>query len=67
MLVLSRRPGQGVILGNSIRIKIVEANGRVVRLGIEAPPEVSIYRDELHQAIAQANQSAIMPEDTEAE
>ena len=67
MLVLSRKPGQGVILGNSIRIKVVESNGKMVRLGIEAPAEVSIYRDELHQAIASANQSAIMPEDAEGE
>lgn len=63
MLVLSRKPGQGVIIGNSIRIKIVEANGRQVRLGIEAPPELSIYRDELHEAIAEANRSAIVPEE----
>jgi len=59
MLVLSRRPGESVVIGNSVRVTVIEASAGAVRLGFAAPSEVSIYREELYLAIAESNRAAI--------
>jgi len=46
MLVLSRRIGDVVQIGETIRVVVVEIRGEVVRLGFEAPPDVQIMRDD---------------------
>ena len=48
MLVLSRKPGEKVIIGDRITIQVVAVKGNQVRIGIEAPPHVEILREELH-------------------
>ncbi len=50
MLVLSRKRGEKICIGDDIVVVIIRA-GRNVRLGIEAPPEVPIHRGEIRQAI----------------
>ena len=47
MLVLSRKSGDAVLIDGDIKIKVIEVRGGVVRLGIEAPKEVPVLRDEL--------------------
>jgi len=47
MLVLTRRVGENIVIGGTIRVTVVAAGGNRVRLGIEAPPEVGIRRQEL--------------------
>tara|TARA_R110002126_G_scaffold211006_1_gene357524 strand:+ start:255 stop:449 length:195 start_codon:yes stop_codon:yes gene_type:complete len=47
MLVLSRKRGEEIIIGDNIRITVVETRGAVVRLGITAPRDVNIVRAEL--------------------
>jgi carbon storage regulator len=47
MLVLSRKPGQKLQIGNNITLTVLEVHGRVMRLGIEAPSDVRILRGEL--------------------
>ena len=59
MLVLTRKPGESVVLGNSIRVTVVECSSGTVRLGFDAPAEVSIYREEIYREIAEANRSAV--------
>ena len=49
MLVLSRQPGESVQLGDDVEITILEVRGSIVKIGIAAPQEVSIYRSELGQ------------------
>lgn len=49
MLVLSRKPSEAIVIGDNIRIKIVKVDRNQVRLGIEAPDDVLIVRDELVQ------------------
>ncbi|MBN2725188.1 MAG: carbon storage regulator [Deltaproteobacteria bacterium] len=51
MLTLTRRPGQEIRIGDGIRILVKEIRGKQVRLGIEAPPGVPIYREEIYQEI----------------
>jgi carbon storage regulator len=47
MLVLTRKPGEKIVIGGSIVITVVEVQGNKVRLGIEAPKEVKVWRSEL--------------------
>ncbi len=51
MLVLSRKIDEKIIIGDNIAIMIVDIQGDKVRLGIEAPREVSVHREEVYQAI----------------
>jgi len=55
MLVLSRKKDETVVIGDGIEITIVEVKGDTVKLGIDAPREVKIYRGELLEAIRKAN------------
>jgi carbon storage regulator len=47
MLVLSRKIGESILIGESIRVTVVQANNGHIRLGIDAPPEVIVLREEL--------------------
>jgi carbon storage regulator len=58
MLILSRKPGDAIVIGDGIRIVVIECDRRGVRLGIEAPPHVSILREEIVNAIASENRRA---------
>ena len=49
MLVLSRKPGEFITIGDSIKITVIESRGGKVRIGIEAPREVPVVRGELLQ------------------
>lgn len=51
MLVISRRKDEGIVIGDDIRLTIVEVRGGRVRIGIDAPKEISVNREEVHDAI----------------
>ena len=63
MLVLSRKPGESITIDENIVVTIVEIRGDKVRLGIEAPEEVKVHRQEVFEALqqevkAESNQEA---------
>ncbi len=58
MLVLSRQRDESIIIGDNVQITIVDIRGDKVRLGIVAPPEVSVHRKEVYDAIQRENQKA---------
>ena len=58
MLILTRKPGQGICIGNDIQITVKEINGNQVRLGIEAAPAIKVYRSEIYEQIIKENISA---------
>ncbi len=59
MLILSRKTGETLILGDNVKIKVLSIHGNSVKLGIIAPRELKIYREELYQAIANENKESI--------
>lgn len=58
MLVLTRKLGESITIDDTIKIRIEKIRGKQVRLGIEAPKETRIYREEVYQAIKQQNEDA---------
>ncbi|WP_339220305.1 carbon storage regulator CsrA [Paenibacillus sp. FSL W7-1332] len=59
MLILSRNKGQKIMINDNIIFSVLEINGDQVRIGIEAPSNVTIYREEIYEAIKQQNQHAV--------
>ena len=51
MLVLSRKKNESLVINDNVKIVVVEIRGDKVRLGIEAPPEVTVHRKEVYDAI----------------
>lgn len=58
MLVLSRQRDESIIIGDNIVITIVDIRGDKVRLGIQAPTEIPVHREEVYKAIHNASQPA---------
>lgn len=58
MLVLARKHGQSIFVGNDIEITVVEVRGDVVRLGVNAPTSVPVYRKEIWEKIKAENEAA---------
>ena len=56
MLVLSRKKNESIVVNNDIVITVVEVRGDKVRLGIEAPTEVPVHRQEVYEAIQREHQ-----------
>ena len=60
MLVLSRQRDQSIIIGDNVVITIVDVRGDKVKLGIEAPREISVHRQEVYEAIQRENRQAAL-------
>lgn len=58
MLTISRRQGERILIGDDIVIEIVEVSGGTVRVGITAPREQRIYREELWERVKEENEAA---------
>ncbi len=58
MLILTRRPGERVVIGDDILITVMGVSGHTVRLGIAAPEGVPIYREEIWLAVKEENRAA---------
>ena len=63
MLVLTRKLGETIRIGDHITVKIVDLDGRHVKLGIEAPKSVSVNREEIYERIQRENRAASIPKD----
>ena len=59
MLVLTRRPGESIVIGDDIVITIIEIKGGQVRVGIDAPRSIDVYREEIYEQVRQENLAAI--------
>ena len=65
MLVLSRQRDESIIIGDNVVITVVDVRGEKVKLGIDAPKEISVHRREVYEAIQRENRQAALlkPED----
>lgn len=62
MLTITRRPGERIMIGDDVVIEIVEVSGTTVRVGITAPRELVVYREELWERVRRENEAAARAE-----
>lgn len=67
MLILTRKIGECITIGDQIRVYVMDIKGRQVRLGIDAPPEATVHREEVYERILEENRLAarLAPADIE--
>ncbi len=58
MLILTRKLGESIAIGDDIKLVILDVKGRQVRIGIQAPRQTKVYREELYQIIMEQNRQA---------
>ena len=61
MLVLSRKVGESIVIGDDVVVTILEIRGDLIRVGIDAPKHVKVHRSEVFEAIEAANKEAVAP------
>jgi carbon storage regulator len=59
MLILTRRSGQSLYVGDNIRITVLGIQGKQVKIGLELPEDMTVYRDEVYQRVMEENRMAI--------
>lgn len=59
MLVLNRKPGESIILGDNIEVKILDVQDGKIKIGIDAPKDISILRKEVYDAIIEENKKSL--------
>jgi carbon storage regulator len=65
MLVLTRKPGQSIMIGDGVEVQVLSVAGEKVRLGITAPRDVSIFRNEVYDRIESENSAGTQDEETD--
>ena len=66
MLTLSRKKSESLVINNNIEVTILDIKGDQIKIGIEAPREVPVYRKEIYLEIQEANKSSVTEESVEA-
>lgn len=66
MLILTRRPGERVVIGEEIAVTVMEIAGKTVRLGIAAPKELAVHREEIWLAMQKESSAAKVEADVSA-
>ena len=64
MLILTRRVGETLMIGDEVKITVLGVKGKQVRIGIDAPNTVAIHREEIYQKISNQQQDKVHPNDT---
>jgi len=59
MLILSRKSGESIVIDGRIHVKVVRVEGDVVKIGIQAPTDVPVHRQEVYEEIQRSNKQAI--------
>ena len=58
MLIITRKPGEKIMLGDDVVVHVMEIVGNSVRIGIQAPRSLPVYREEIWNAVREENQAA---------
>lgn len=59
MLILSRRAGESIYIGDNIRISVLKIQGSQIKIGFDVPDSVSVYREEVYNRIREQNEKAL--------
>ncbi len=59
MLILTRRPGESLYLGDKIRITVLGMQGKQVKLGLDVPSDTTVYREEVYKRVIEENRRAL--------
>lgn len=62
LLVLTRKVGEGIAIGDDVKIVVMQIKGKQVRLGIKAAPATTVHREEIYQKILDENRAASQPD-----
>ncbi len=62
MLIITRRAGERIVIGDGTVVGVMEVSGSTVRIGVEAPREVPVYREEIWAAVKQENEASATAE-----
>ncbi len=60
MLILARKVGEAIIIADNIKVRVLENKGGLIKLGVDAPDEVTIHREEVYLRILEENKKAAM-------
>lgn len=60
MLILARKIGEAIAIGDDIKIRVLEIKGGQVKIGVEAPGDIAVHREEIYQKILEENKRAAM-------
>jgi carbon storage regulator len=67
VLVLTRRPGESIMIGDEVVVTVLDVRGDVVRVGIKAPRSVQVHREEVYRELQKANREAASPSEEAVE
>ena len=66
MLALTRKKGESLVIGNNVQITVLDVRGDQVKIGIDAPKDVAVYRKEVYLQIQKENEEAMTAESLQA-
>ena len=66
MLIITRKPGEKIMLGDDVTVEVIEVSGSSVRIGIAAPRSLPVYREEIWAAVKEENAAAAATADAAA-
>lgn len=61
MLILTRRVGESIVIGDDVVVTVVDVRGDSVRVGIDAPRSIDVHREEIYRELRRANEQAASP------
>ncbi len=65
MLILTRRPGESLYLGDDIKLKVLSIQGKQIKIGLEVPDDLIVYREEVYLKIKKENEQALKSSDSD--
>lgn len=65
MLVLTRRKGEAIMLGDNVEVRILDVSRHQVKVGVQAPRSVPVYRKEIYEKVREANRAAASSSDSQ--
>ncbi len=63
MLILTRRPGESLYLGDDIKVTVLNVQGKQIKLGLDVPRDMTVYREEVYLRVQEQNQDALEAKD----